>query len=112
MGMIASVFRDDKGDCSNKGLSAYHSRVLVVNVDGPFTVRDGLPAVKMVKGNLRGTVKIVPLNEHESGKWLMFGGTYVGTSDSRFGEKVKEIAGEYGAEFPASIVPFHDRVEG
>ena len=39
-----------------------------------------------------------PLKESEEGKWLMFGGTYVKTTDSRF-----------PFDYP---LPLHDRYEG
>lgn len=110
MGLIANIFRSDMGDCSNNGVSAKYNRVCVVNCDGPFEAEDGLPAVLMVKGNLPGTVKIVPLDLHESKRWTMFGGTYVGSSDARFGRKVEQITGNIRGR-ATSIVAFHDRVE-
>lgn len=112
MGLIASVFRSDMTDCSNKGMSYQFDRVCVVNCDGPFDPRqDDLPAVVLVPGNLRGTVKAVPLDLHEAKKWTMMGGTFLSTSDSRFSAKIKEIAGPEGGEFPQGIVAFHDRCE-
>lgn len=105
MGLIVNIFRSDMQDCSNKGISSNHSKFVVVNIDGPFEPTDEMPAVKMVEGNLSGTVKIVPADVN--GRSMM-GGTYVGTSDSRFSAKYAEITGD---RWGASIAPLHDRFE-
>jgi hypothetical protein len=100
--------------------------VTVVNVSGPSEPTDDAPAVLLVE-NAMGTVRIVPAVEvtgpgaavEYHGKWgplladgdktigPMMGGSYVGTSDSRFREAVEKLLGHgfYGA------VPFHDRFE-
>jgi hypothetical protein len=106
MGMIASVFRSEMIDCSNGGLSSRFEKVVVVNVEGPFEPSDKMPAVKLVRGNLPNTAKIVPVELEEG--CVMFGGTYVATSDSRFGRAVEKVA---GIPFSFGAVPFHDRVE-
>ena len=105
MGMIASVFRSDLGDCSNKGVSARATKVCVVNVEGPFDPSPDAPAVRLVKRKYGNVVAIpVGLDEFE----VMFGGTYVSTSDSRFAEAVEQMSG-YDFGFPIAM---HDRVEG
>lgn len=109
MGLNVSVYKDagSNYDCTNNGVTNRFSRLNVVNVEGPFDPTDDCPAVMLVKGNLPGTVKIVPLDEMGTGSWTMFGGNYAATSDSRFTAAVEKITGGrfYGA------VPVHDRVE-
>ena len=107
MGMIASVYKSGKVDCSNNGISANYDTVVVVNVPGPFEPSEDKPAVKLVKGNLPNTAKIVPV-DLDMNNMVMFGGSYIACSDSRFGREVEKVAGIknfFGA------VPFHDRVE-
>lgn len=109
MGLYISVFRNSEfagTDCTNGGVTSRFTKLCVTNVDGPFDPSDDCPAVKLVKGNLPGTVKIVP--EELEGKWTMMGGNYAATSDSRFSEACEKITGSrfYGA------VPVHDRFEG
>ena len=104
MGMIAYVYDSPLGNCSNKGLSAFHKRVTVINVEGPFEPSDDAPAVQLVKRKY-GNIVAVPVGLE--GKWTMFGGAYIVTSDSRFNEAVEELSGyEFG--FPVAL---HDRVE-
>ena len=104
MGMIASVFRSDLGDCSNRGVSARAKKVCVINVEGPFDPDAETPAVRLVKRRY-GNVVAIPVGL-EDGE-VMFGGTYVSTSDSRFHEAVEELSG-YDFGFPVAL---HDRVE-
>jgi hypothetical protein len=110
MGLIAEIFRSDSQDCSNNGISSRCTRVVIVNVPGPFEQSDEMPAVLMVEGNLRNTVKIIPCDPEttETFGHSMMGGTYVGTSDSRFSEAYAKITGE---PFGCSIAPLHDRFE-
>ena len=107
MGLIVSVYKDADSnyDCTMNGVTSRFTKMCVTNVDGPFDPSDDCPAVKLVKGNLPGTAKIVP--EECEGKWSMFGGNYAATSDSRFSDKIEQMLGHhfYGA------IPIHDRVE-
>jgi hypothetical protein len=109
MGLNISVFKDSSSnyDCTAGGITSRFNRLCVVNVNGPFDPTDDTPAVMLVKGNMPGTVKIVPVEELDKGSWTMFGGNYAATSDSRFSQAIEKIVGGrfYGA------VPVHDRVE-
>lgn len=123
MGLIVSIYKDKGRSYSNGGFSERHDEVTVVNVEGPFEPTEDRPPVMLVKGNVPGTVKVVPAIETPAGYMAampgdfagddatgmgpMMGGTYVGTSDSRFSEAVEALLGVpfYGA------VPFHDRFE-
>lgn len=107
MGLIASILKRNGEDCSNGGLSSRANGVCIVNVDGPFEPSADYPAVKLVKRPRVGNVVCEPLAEHERGEWLMAGGCYVTTSDSRFSEAVQRMSG-YQFGFPVAL---HDRIE-
>jgi hypothetical protein len=112
MGLILRIYRSDLGDCSNDGLSKHHTEVTAVNCEGPFDPTPERPAV-IIDSHVKGCVRVVPAGndgqplKHPGAVGPMFGGTYVTTSDSRFGQKVNQLLGHdfYGA------VPFHDRFE-
>lgn len=114
MGMIVNVLRSASyGDCTNNGVSAQFDQLCLVNVDGPFDPSDTAGAAMLVKGNVDGIVVIKPAFEEDDGsyhvtnQWVMMGGNYAATSDSRFSQAVERILGDrfYGA------VAIHDRVE-
>lgn len=105
MGLIASIYKSGLGDCSNDGVSAHYDKVCIVNVPGPFKPTDDMPAVRLVKREHVGNVVCIPVGLE--GKWTMFGGCYVETSDSRFHEAVRQLSG-YKFGFPVAL---HDRVE-
>jgi|TARA_B100001094_G_C17857891_1_gene635941 hypothetical protein len=107
MGLNISVYSNsDTYDCTLNGVTSRYDQLCVVNVEGPDSPSATAPAVNLVKGNLPGIAKIVP--EEAGKKWVMFGGNYAATSDSRFTQAVEKITGN-----PHSgAVPVHDRVEG
>lgn len=104
MGILAWIYDSPLGNSSNDGLSAKHTEVCVVNVDGPFKPTDDTPAVRLVKRST-GNIVCVPIGLED--KWTMFGGAFVYTSDRRFNEAVEELSG-YNHSFPVAL---HDRVE-
>lgn len=114
MGMLVSVYRNVElpVDCSNGGISARHSKLCVVNVEGPFEPDDETPAV-LLEPHYPGILRLVPAVKNDQGRWVvprvwhMFGGNYGSTSDSRFTERCEALLGHkfYGA------VAIHDRVE-
>lgn len=101
-GLIVSVYTDTPTQPMN---------VLVIGEGIPEIFSNqgrDLPVVKLVKGNINNTAKIVPV--HEDGNEIqgtMFGGSFVTTSDSRFRRAVEVITGSvfFGA------VPLHNRIE-
>lgn len=112
MGLLVSVYRTGKEDCTNHGISSRVDFLCVVNVPGAFSPARDAPAAWLTRGNLPGTVKIVPAGHDgqeygEASGWWMMGGNYAASSDSRFAEAVKKITGHrfYGA------VAIHDRCE-
>src|SRR4029077_1556808 len=104
MGLLAWVYDSPLGNCSNKGLSAKYKEVCIVNVEGPFEPKPNTPAVRLIKRK-HGNVVCEPVGL--DGKWTMFGGAFVHTSDSRFHEAVEELSG-YRFGFPVALF---DRVE-
>lgn len=111
MGLIVSVYRADRGDCTNGGISARASQLCLVNVNGPFEPSHDMPAAILTTNNV-GHPVIKPAHMHHDGVWgvesgwFMMGGNYAATSDSRFSEAVaKLLPGFYGA------LPIHDRQE-
>lgn len=119
MGLIVNVYRADRDDCSNGGISAKATALCVVNIDGPFEPRHDMPAA-ILTTNQVGDPVIKPANydkqEYEDGSietvfseqpgWFMMGGNFAYSSDSRFGEALRKMgANIYGA------IPIHDRQE-
>lgn len=111
MGMIVSVYRADRGDCTNGGMSAFATKLCLVNVDGPFEPSYDIPAAILTTNNV-GNPVIKPARQDVGCPWtvqpgwFMFGGNYAATSDSRFSEAVSKLSPDfYGA------LPIHDRQE-
>lgn len=105
MGLHVNVLRDRSlGDCTLGGLSSRHEVLVIVNVDGPFDPTLNTPGVRL-QSHVKGCVCLVPLEAR--GKWVMFGGNYAATCDSRLSEAIEKLLGHrfYGA------VAIHDRVE-
>jgi hypothetical protein len=118
MGLIVQIYHGARGtDCTLGGISSRAIALCLVNVDGPFDPSESAPAAMLVKGNLRGTVRIVPavkveissgdMPEYTTPGRPMMGGNYAATSDSRFSDACEKITGAtfYGA------VAIHDRYE-
>lgn len=119
MGMLVNVYRsghfDEAGnfcpsDCSMDGISSKADRIMVVNVcEGLFDPeKSKYPLAKLVKGNIPGSAKVVPFGKEWEGKWMMFGGNYAASSDSRWNRAVEEITGAR----VGGPVAIHDRYEG
>jgi hypothetical protein len=111
-GLIVSVLRNGRGDCSRGGPTADHQDLTVVNIGGPFGPRDERPAVMLVEGPGREPNPIlVPAVEDDAGEWTpapgwwMFGGNYA-SGDSRFCEAVARLGGT-----PGMAAKVHDRIE-
>lgn len=103
-GLRAYIYRNG-ADCSNGGISGRCDAVTIIDdeIDAPFAPSDEAPAVRFERrkfGN-RAANCFVPVDQPEGRVGPMFGGCYVGSSDSRFAR----LVGVYGA------VPLHDRFE-
>ena len=106
MGLIVNVFRANRADCTNGGISSKFDSLCIVNIDGPFEPSERNPAAILVNGSY-GSKHIRPAKLvagewiADRDKWYMAGGNFAATSDSRFSDAV----GFYGA------VSIHDRTE-
>ena len=98
--LSVNVYTSGYGDCSNGGITARQPERLVVPcVDGHLTeenVRDSGYTI-LVPAEKGGHANFVQEGEK---RWTMFGGNYVCSSDSRFGQA-------YGRQ-PIAV---HDRIE-
>ena len=101
-GLLCYIFKDKMGDSSNGGISSHCDRVILIGGCEIFEANEKEPAIKLVrKGNYVTAVPVFPPGKEPKGIGPMFGGTFVHTCDSRFGELV-------GHNYP---VPLHDRWE-
>ena len=115
MGLLVEIYKAARGgDCTMGGISSKALELCLVNVTGPFEPSEHIHAAMLVRGNLPGTLRIVPAVKSVTGqwlqdsRWLMFGGNYAATSDSRFTDACEKLLDHrfYGA------VAIHDRHEG
>lgn len=103
-GYLVSIFRSDYDSPSNNILYGKNSAILVT--DGKkgdsSTVMSNEPYLKLVKRELFGktVLSAEPVNYGYEGKWKMFGGTFVWSTDSRFRQDISE-----------QPIQLHDRVE-
>jgi len=116
MGLTVYVYKCPLGDCTNGGISSKYDSLTVVNVKGPSEPREYSPAVLLVTGPYN-TARLVPAVfndlsekwesiETAHGEWVMFGGNFGSTSDSRFSEAIKLLNGDKNG-----IVKIFDRIE-
>jgi len=112
MGLMAYIYRNDLGDCTSGGFSSKAEKVCITNASGPFEPSEDCPAVILESGyngpTTNNTVRAVSVDDHERGGWLMFGGNFIYTSDSRFGELTESLTGQKHS----APVAIHDRREG
>jgi hypothetical protein len=105
MGLRVQIYKWSLGDCSNNGVSNRYDTLTLTNVEGPFEPSPDAPAAQLLQrstGNL-----IIRPDEIPEGKWIMFGGAFASSSDSRFLDAVRKLSG-YDHAFPVGIF---DRVE-
>lgn len=99
--IIAHIFRDNLGDCSNGGLSSKTNEVYVPCPTGPYNIaKDNPKLVRLVTRDFGfgSFTHAEPVKEVPKGHvGYMMGGTFIYSSDSRFPSK-----------YP---IPLHDRTE-
>lgn len=109
MRLSVSIYRSDY-DCDINILHGHKDAILVWDEEisqedidiietGNHGQYEGRKVLILARRNCGGEyLTAYPINEHKEGKWLMCGGTYISTSDSRFPSR-----------YP---IPLHDRYEG
>lgn len=121
MGIHASIYAS--GDWGRDPLSVLPpgaQEVLVINAEGPFEPRPGDVLVK-IESHVFGCARAVPVlpDGSDDKRWLMFGGRFIASSDSRFGQLVEKVILErQRKEYPDArrhhfygALPLHDRYE-
>ena len=88
-GLRVSIYRDaDGSDCTNNGISSRYTNATITGegIEGPFSPSDDAPEMVIIKDEICGRERIraIPKDLHESKLWVMFGGNFVYSSDSRF----------------------------
>lgn len=106
--MSASIYKHKGMDFSNHGISERFDEILYACPGGCEELdTDDLPEnfCVLVKRELWGEKHyyFVPKALIDTGKWVMYGGTIVDSSDSRYAEALGETTGR--------PIPLHDRVE-
>lgn len=101
-----NVYRNDLGDSTAGGISSIYRNLYLIGEDikeGNTTIdSDNIPenTVYLERRILFGKEEYLtayPVSKKTDGKWYMFGGNFIYTSDSRF-----------PSNYP---IPIHDRVE-
>lgn len=112
MGIIVNVYRREGEDCTINGESATKKGFTITDIRGPFEPCEDYPAAKLIKQKFGFGCSLYLMPESKSDKDAMFGGNFAYTSDSRFGEKCRELMGEdLGNFYGLGPVPIFDRVE-
>ena len=89
-GLLVDGYRN-RHDCTNGGASSKYREFVLTGtypltghaINGCFDPTPEIPELVLVPGPLN-TVRAVPRELLESGEWVMFGGNFCYTSDSRF----------------------------
>jgi len=114
-GLSVDIFKHKAWSHSNGGVSAFFDEAVIFGdgIEGPISedeaIKRGVPLLHLVKGPGQGvvnwiaTVWLDPDGEFAKDVGPMFGGTFVGSSDSRFAR----ATGQRGT----SVIPLHDRYE-
>lgn len=104
-GLICDIYSGTFGRDGLSTLPANVIRVCVTDAAGPFEPSEQHPEVVLVRRQIGGReyLHFEPKEANEAGKWLMFGGRFVHTSDSRFSVLSRQpIALHDRYELPAS----------
>lgn len=82
-GLLCFIYKHDNSDASNRGISHYHDKVILVGEGIPeiFSPSETTPAV-ILENHYKDYWRAIPADN--DGKWPMFGGCFIHTSDSRF----------------------------
>jgi hypothetical protein len=98
--LALSIYLFPLGDCTANGISSKAKTLYIEHPEGPhseFTVPKENIVVLRTSGS--GYKSLVPLEYADGKRWVMMGGNFAYTSDSRF------------SSFSQYPLPIHDRVE-
>jgi hypothetical protein len=87
-GLICDIFKPHDGDHSAGGLSSRCKEVTLIDANGAFDPNADRPAVKLVRRRIDGQIYVHAEPVDAPSSHMMFGGTFVFSHDSRFGEVV------------------------
>ncbi len=109
-GIRVDIYKFRGASYSNRGISAHSDEVtLLLPGGGPFKPAADAPAVRIVRGNVPGTIKALVADDQGNplqGRSMM-GGCYLASSDGRFAAECERVLGYI---FYAAV-PLHDRYE-
>ena len=87
----------------------------IINIEAPHGASEDAPAARLQKGPSvhRNGINPVIVPVDTGRKWVMFGGTFAHTSDSRLDEAVRALYSDFpGIEAVAfGAIAIHDRIE-
>lgn len=132
-GLHADILSAPGRNCSANGISARYPGVVIVGVRGHGSGGDhaALGTVRAVQAGEAGLPRIAPADGHRAevelvvrqlrqglyvhaepvergtGAGPMFGGSYINTGDSRFGELLRGVYGDDRSQ--VGPIPLHDR---
>lgn len=102
-GLIADIYRNSHYKQVNEPLNILKDCTSCVvvgdGIDRVFEPTDSKPEVHIKTKNVSGRDYVYAVPAGHDGKWLMFGGNFIWSSDSRF------------RELSTQPIPLHDRVE-
>lgn len=112
MGINAYIYKNALGDCTSGGFSSKANKVCIINAEGPHEPDKDCPAVILQSGyngpTTNSIARAISVDDEKRGGWLMAGGNFIYSSDSRFGDLIKALTGQKHSA-PVSV---HDRREG
>lgn len=92
---LMDIYKHAGGDCSNGGISSRHDSVMQVD---DFDINAADNAVVIVEDMCMGSDRIRALPANKGGRWAMFGGCFVYTSNGC-------------TPHSGVCIPLHDRFE-
>lgn len=103
---MVQIYRNCMGDCTNGGVSSNFNTALLFRdeISADAAAKMGAGRVAILRLETKPTIgsepylRAVPMGER---RWVMFGGNFIWSSDSRFRQEVSERP-----------LPIHDRIEG
>lgn len=104
-----NVYKHKGSTCSDNGVTEFYDEVLLACDWGILEADEGEESIVVMQvREILGEkyAELVPLNLKD--RWTTPGGTYAGTSDSRFARMVRDATG-----YPCrGVLPVCDRLEG